>query len=68
MHESSQVSVEEDMPDYRKQQQYWQEENLENKKDNTIKTDSKIEHKKDSNGELDLDYLDIPTFLRTQAD
>ena len=68
MQESSQVSIEENIPDYRKQQQYVQEENLENKKDNTIKTDSKIEHKKDSNGELDLDYLDIPTFLRTQAD
>jgi cell division GTPase FtsZ len=68
MQESSQVPIEENIPDYRKQQQYVQEENLENKKDNTIKTDSKIEHKKDNNGELDLDYLDIPTFLRTQAD
>jgi hypothetical protein len=68
MQNSSQKPIEEDMPDYRKQQEYLQEENLEKKKDNSIKTDSKIEHKKDSNGELDLDYLDIPTFLRTQAD
>ena len=27
-----------------------------------------LKHKKNSNGELDLDFLDIPAFLRKQAD
>ena len=41
---------------------------IQKKEENFIKTNNKIEHKKDSNGELDLDYLDIPAFLRRQAD
>jgi len=36
--------------------------------ENNQTKDNKIEHKKNSNGELDLDFLDIPAFLRKQAD
>ena len=36
--------------------------------DKDLKLNKSIEHKKDSNGELDLDFLDIPAFLRKQAD
>ena len=49
---------EEDLPSYDKQDAYLSME----------RTETKIEHKKDSNGELDLDYLDIPAFLRKQFD
>jgi len=39
------------------------------KEKNKIEVENnKIEHKKNSNGELDLDFLDIPAFLRKQAD
>lgn len=60
--------IDEDLPNYAKQDQYLSSENTEKKEENFIKTNNKIEHKKDSNGELDLDYLDIPAFLRRQAD
>ena len=60
--------IDEDLPNYAKQDQYLPSENTEKKEENFIKTNNKIEHKKDSNGELDLDYLDIPAFLRRQAD
>ena len=60
--------IDEDLPNYAKQDQYLSSENIEKKEENFIKTNNKIEHKKDSNGELDLDYLDIPAFLRRQAD
>tara|TARA_Y100000389_G_scaffold106095_1_gene103025 strand:+ start:388 stop:1698 length:1311 start_codon:yes stop_codon:yes gene_type:complete len=60
--------IDEDLPNYAKQDQYLSSENTEKKEENIIKTNNKIEHKKDSNGELDLDYLDIPAFLRRQAD
>ena len=36
--------------------------------DKDLKLNKSIEHRKDSNGELDLDFLDIPAFLRKQAD
>ena len=60
--------IDEDLPNYAKQDEYLSSENTEKKEENFIKTNNKIEHKKDSNGELDLDYLDIPAFLRRQAD
>ena len=61
---------------YDKQDEYESSLNLENysdeanerKKDESIKNESNIKHKKNSNGELDLDFLDIPAFLRKQAD
>lgn len=58
----------EGLPSYDKQDAYLSMERTEKRKDNIIRTESKIEHKKDSNGELDLDYLDIPAFLRKQFD
>ena len=60
--------IDKDLPNYAKQDEYLSSENTEKKEENFIKTNNKIEHKKDSNGELDLDYLDIPAFLRRQAD
>jgi len=60
--------IDKDLPKYAKQDEYLSSENTEKKEENFIKTNNKIEHKKDSNGELDLDYLDIPAFLRRQAD
>ena len=62
------IKIEENLPSYDKQNAYLSMERTEKKKDNTIRTESKIDYKKDSNGELDLDYLDIPAFLRRQAD
>jgi len=59
---------EEILPSYDKQGAYLSMEGIEKKKDKAKRTESKIEHKKDSNGELDLDYLDIPAFLRKQFD
>ena len=59
---------EEILPSYDKQGAYSSMEGIEKKKDKTKRTESKIEYKKDSNGELDLDYLDIPAFLRKQFD
>ena len=61
---------------YDKQDEYESSQNLENysdevaerKKNESIKNESNIKHKKNSNGELDLDFLDIPAFLRKQAD
>jgi cell division protein FtsZ len=57
-------------PNYAKQDQYdsyeKNEENIEKKE--KIKIEKNIEYKKNSNGELDLDFLDIPAFLRKQAD
>jgi len=60
--------IEENLPSYNKQDVYISMENLEKRKNHTIKSENKIENKKDRNGELDLDYLDIPAFLRKQAD
>jgi len=59
---------EEILPSYDKQGAYLSMEGIEKKKDKAKRTESKIEYKKDSNGELDLDYLDIPAFLRKQFD
>ena len=66
--EESINTKEEGLPSYDKQDAYLSMERTDKKKDNIIRTESKIEHKKDSNGELDLDYLDIPAFLRKQFD
>ena len=51
-----------------KQEIYEIKNNTEEKIENQIKKENNIKHKKDSNGELDLDFLDIPAFLRKQAD
>ena len=51
-----------------KQEIYEIKHNTEEKIENQIKSESNIKYKKDSNGELDLDFLDIPAFLRKQAD
>ena len=51
-----------------KQEIYEIKNNTEEKLANKIKSESNIKYKKDSNGELDLDFLDIPAFLRKQAD
>jgi len=56
------------MMNYAKQDEYESQVKNEEKEENTIKTESNIKHKKDSNGNLDLDFLDIPAFLRKQAD
>ena len=66
--EESINAKEEILPSYDKQGAYSSMEGIERKKDKTKRTESKIEYKKDSNGELDLDYLDIPAFLRKQFD
>ncbi len=69
-------NTKENIINYDKQDEYESSINLENysddvterKKDESIKNESNIKHKKNSNGELDLDFLDIPAFLRKQAD
>ena len=53
---------------YAKQDEYEVNEITVEKKDNIIKKQNNIQHKTNSNGELDLDFLDIPAFLRKQAD
>ena len=53
---------------YAKQDEYEINEMTVEKKENIIKKQNNIQHKKNSNGELDLDFLDIPAFLRKQAD
>jgi cell division protein FtsZ len=53
---------------YAKQDEYKINEEVEEKKDSKIKKQNNIQHKTNSNGELDLDFLDIPAFLRKQAD
>lgn len=56
------------MPSYVQQDKYEPQAKSEDKEENTIKNGSNIKHKKDSNGELDLDFLNIPAFLRKQED
>ena len=73
MHENEKLYQEEELTNYDKQQKYKQNLNLEvtlkdDVKDEKINNDNNIKHKKNSNGELDLDFLDIPAFLRKQAD
>lgn len=58
---------EESLLNFSKEDEYGNEKN-EKEAENNQKKDNKIEHKKNSNGELDLDFLDIPAFLRKQAD
>jgi len=53
---------------YAKQDEYKINEEVEEKKDSKMKKQNNIQHKTNSNGELDLDFLDIPAFLRKQAD
>ena len=57
-----------DLRNYAKQDEYKINEIAEEKKENMVKKQNNIQHKKNSNGELDLDFLDIPAFLRKQAD
>ena len=51
---------EESLFKYKKQDEYVSSKNIEDKKESVIKSDNNIQHKKNSNGELDLDFLDIP--------
>ena len=57
-----------DLRNYAKRDEYKINEIAEEKKENMVKKQNNIQHKKNSNGELDLDFLDIPAFLRKQAD
>jgi cell division GTPase FtsZ len=73
VNENEKLYQEEELANYDKQQKYKQNLNLEvtskdDVKDEKINNDNNIKHKKNSNGELDLDFLDIPAFLRKQAD
>ena len=69
-------NLEESFINYDKQSNYETEkknakdygEVLEVQNDSKIENENNIKHKKNSNGELDLDFLDIPAFLRKQAD
>ena len=69
-------NLEESFVNYDKQSNYETEkknakdygEVLEVQNDSKIENENNIKHKKNSNGELDLDFLDIPAFLRKQAD
>lgn len=65
---SNNENKEESLFNYTKQDEYVPAKNIEDKKESVIKSDNNIQHKKNSNGELDLDFLDIPAFLRKQAD
>ena len=65
---SNNENQEESLFNYTKQDEYVSAKNIEDKKESVIKSDNNIQHKKNSNGELDLDCLDIPAFLRKQAD
>ena len=65
---SNNENQEESLFNYTKQDEYVSAKNIEDKKESVIKSDNNIQHKKNSNGELDLDFLDIPAFLRKQAD
>ena len=65
---SNNENKEESLFNYTKQDEYVSSKNIEDKKESVIKSDNNIQHKKNSNGELDLDFLDIPAFLRKQAD
>ena len=69
-------NLEESFINYDKQSNYETEkknakdfgEVLDVQNDSKIENENNIKHKKNSNGELDLDFLDIPAFLRKQAD
>ena len=65
---SNNENQEESLFNYTKQDEYVSAKNIEDKEESVIKSDNNIQHKKNSNGELDLDFLDIPAFLRKQAD
>ena len=65
---SNNENKEKSLFNYTKQDEYVPAKNIEDKKESVIKSDNNIQHKKNSNGELDLDFLDIPAFLRKQAD
>ena len=75
-HENENLHEEDDLVNYDKQVKYKEslniednlKENIDDRKDERTKPENNIKHKKNSNGELDLDFLDIPAFLRKQAD
>ena len=60
--------VSHDFRNYAKQDEYKINEIAEEKRETIVKKQNNIQHKTNSNGELDLDFLDIPAFLRKQAD
>jgi len=53
---------------YAKQDEYEKNEIAEEKSEHIMKKQNNIKHKTNNNGELDLDFLDIPAFIRKQAD
>ena len=72
----AEINIEENITNYDKQDEYESDLKVENnfkeiketKEDINVSNENQIKHKKNSNGELDLDFLDIPAFLRKQAD
>ena len=69
----AEINIEENIINYDKQDEYESdlkdEKNFEETKEEiSVNNENQIKHKKNSNGELDLDFLDIPAFLRKQAD
>ena len=72
----AEINIEENIINYDKQDEYESdlkiektfEEIKETKEEINVNNENQIKHKKNSNGELDLDFLDIPAFLRKQAD
>ena len=70
------TNTEENIINYDKQDEYESDLKNENnfneiketKEEINVSSENQIKHKKNSNGELDLDFLDIPAFLRKQAD
>ena len=70
------INIEENIINYDKQDEYESDLKVENnfketketKEEINVYNENQIKHKKNSNGELDLDFLDIPAFLRKQAD
>ena len=72
----AEINIEENITNYDKQDEYESDLKVENnfketketKEEINVYNENQIKHKKNSNGELDLDFLDIPAFLRKQAD
>ena len=56
------------LPNYTKQDEYVAKLDTHTNEINNKKPRKKVEQIKDSNGELDYDYLDVPAFLRKQFD
>ena len=66
--ENKYTDVDHVLRNYAKKDEYKVNEVIEEKKESKMRKQNNIQHKTNSNGELDLDFLDIPAFLRKQAD